>query len=131
MCSRQGDSYWKIYTSGGAYFSQYVTALSDARHKNVQGDIALTVEMVAKAPAVKFTWKDEKKPGLFVGSLAQYWKMALPEVVREQGDGTLSLDYQVTALMAAIVTARKVEDHETRLRRLEKMFALNDNDLED
>ena len=131
MCSRQGDSYWKIYSSGGAYFSQYVTALSDARHKNVQGDVALTVEMVAKAPAVKFTWKDEKKPGLFVGSLAQYWKMALPEVVREQGDGTLSLDYQVTALMAAIVTARKVENHETRLRRLEKMFALNENDLED
>ena len=131
MCSRQGDSYWKIYSSGGAYFSQYVTALSDARHKNVQGDVALTVEMVAKAPAVKFTWKDEKKPGLFVGSLAQYWKMALPEVVREQNDGTLSLDYQVTALMAAIVTARKVEDHESRLRRLEKMFALNENDIED
>ena len=87
--------------------------------------------MVAKAPAVKFTWKDEKKPGLFVGSLAQYWKMALPEVVREQGDGTLSLDYQVTALMAAIVTARKVENHESRLSRLEKMFALNENDIED
>ena len=109
----------------------YVSALSDTRHKNIQGDVALTVEMVAKAPAVKFTWKDEKKPGLFVGSLAQYWQKALPEVVHSQADGTLTLDYQVTALMAAIVTARKVEDHESRLRRLEKMFALNENDIED
>ena len=136
MCSRQGDSYWKIYSNGNSEFANvysrgYVTALSDARHKNVKGDIALTVEMVAKAPAVKFTWKDEKKTGMFVGSLAQYWQMALPEVVREQGDGTLSLDYQVTALMAAIVTARKVVNHESRLQRLEKMFAINENDLED
>ena len=131
MCSRQGDSYWKIYSSGGAYFSQYVTALSDARHKDIQGDVALTVEMVAKAPAVKFTWKDEKKPGLFVGSLAQYWKMALPEVVHEQSDGTLSLDYQVAALISSITVARKVVNHESRLQRLEKMFAINEDDIED
>ena len=121
-------SEWSFST--GIYTAGYVTALSDARHKNVIGDIALTVEMVAKAPAVKFTWKDEKKPGLFVGSLAQYWQKALPEVVQDH-DGTLSLDYQVTALMAAIVTARKVENHETRLRRLEKMFEFNEYDLED
>jgi hypothetical protein len=67
---------------------------------------------------------------LFAGSLAQYWQKTLPEVVQDH-DGTLTLDYQVTALMAAIVTARKVEDHESRLRRLEKMFALNENDIED
>ena len=121
----------KLHVNGGIYSTSYVTALSDARHKNIQGDVALTVEMVAKAPAVKFTWKDEKKPGMFVGSLAQYWQKVLPEVVQSQADGTLSLDYQVTALIAAIVTARKVEDHESRLRRLEKMFALNDNDLEE
>jgi hypothetical protein len=33
--------------------------------------------------------------------------------------------------MSGITIARKVEDHESRLRRLEKMFALNENDIED
>ena len=113
------------YASSGFYTAGYVTALSDVRHKNVQGDIALTVEQIAKAPAVKFTWKDEKKPGLFVGSLAQYWQKTLPEVVQQQVDGTLSLDYQVTALMASIVIARKVEDHEDRIRKLEKILKIN------
>ena len=115
---------------GNLYSYGYVSALSDARKKNLKGDIELTVDQIAKAPAIKFTWKDEKKPGLFAGSLAQYWQKTLPEVVQDH-DGTLTLDYQVTALMAAIVTARKVEDHESRLRRLEKMFALNENDIED
>jgi hypothetical protein len=115
---------------GNLYSYGYVSALSDARKKNLKGDIELTVDQIAKAPAIKFTWKDKKKPGLFAGSLAQYWQKTLPEVVQDH-DGTLTLDYQVTALMAAIVTARKVEDHESRLRRLEKMFALNENDIED
>lgn len=115
---------------GNLYSYGYVSALSDERKKNVVSEIELTVEQIAKAPSIKFTWKDKKKPGLFAGSLAQYWQKALPEVVQDH-DGTLTLDYQVTALMAAIVTARKVENHESRLRRLEKMFALNDNDIED
>lgn len=139
MCSQDGnasDDYWSIRTSGAAIFTSvysktYVTALSDARHKNVIGDTGLTVEQIAEAPAIRFMWKDRDDQSIFAGSIAQYWQKVLPEVVQSQTDGTLSLDYQVTALMAAIVTARKVENHETRLRRLEKMFALNDNDLED
>jgi hypothetical protein len=119
------------YASSGFYTAGYVTALSDARHKNVIGDTGLTVKDIAEAPAIRFTWKDRDDQSVFAGSIAQYWQKVLPEVVQSQADGTLSLDYQVTALMAAIVTARKVENHETRLRRLEKMFALNENDIED
>ena len=122
-------SEWSFST--GIYTAGYVTALSDARHKNVIGDTGLTVKDIAEAPAIRFTWKDRDDQSVFAGSIAQYWQKVLPEVVQSQADGTLSLDYQVTALMAAIVTARKVENHETRLRRLEKMFALNENDLEE
>ena len=139
MCSQDGnagDDYWSIRTSGAAVFTSvysktYVTALSDARHKNVIGDTGLTVEQIAGAPAIRFTWKDRDDQSVFAGSIAQYWQKVLPEVVQSQADGTLSLDYQVTALISSIVVARKVENHETRLRRLEKMFALNENDLED
>ena len=139
ICSQDGnagDDYWSIRTSGAAIFTSvysktYVTALSDARHKNVIGDTELTVEQIAGAPAIRFTWKDRDDQSVFAGSIAQYWQKVLPEVVQSQADGTLSLDYQVTALISSIVVARKVENHESRLRRLEKMFAFNDNDLED
>ena len=121
----------KLHVNGGIYSTSYVTALSDARHKDVIGDIGLTVEQIAEAPAIRFQWNDRDDKTVFAGSIAQYWQKVLPEVVQSQADGTLSLDYQVTALMAAIVTARKVEDHESRLRRLEKMFAINEDDIED
>ena len=107
-----------LHVVGGIYATTYVAALSDERKKDVKGDITLTVDQVAKAPAVKFGWKDKKNPGVFVGSLAQYWQEAMPEVVQDH-DGTLSLDYQVTALMSSIVTARKVVNHEERIKQLE------------
>jgi hypothetical protein len=57
----------------------------------------------------------------------------MPQVVTAANDEmqTLSMQYDVPALIAATILARKVENHESRLRRLEKMFALNENDIED
>ena len=112
------------------YSRGYVAALSDERKKNVVGDIALTIEQIANARAVEFYWKDKRDIDLHVGSIAQDWQKILPQAVFEK-DGELSMDYSVIALMCGITIARKVEDHETRLRRLEKMFALNENDIED
>ena len=107
------------------YSRGYVTALSDERKKNVVGDIELTVEQIAQARAVEFYWKDKRDTDLHVGSIAQDWQKILPQAVYEK-DGELSMDYSVIALMCGITIARKVEDHESRLRRLEKMFALNE-----
>jgi hypothetical protein len=64
----------EVYVSTGLYSHGYVTALSDIRHKDVMGDVKLTVSEVANAPAVKFLWKDRRQEGLQVGSIAQYWK---------------------------------------------------------
>ena len=139
VCSQDGnagDDYWSIRTSGAAAFTSvysktYVTALSDARHKDVIGDTGLTVEDIAKAPAIRFQWNDRDDKTVFAGSIAQYWQKILPEVVQSQADDTLSLDYQVAALISSITVARKVVDHESRLQRLEKMFAINEDDIED
>ena len=139
MCSQDGnagDDYWSIRTSGAAVFTSvysktYVTALSDARHKNVIGDTGLTVEQIAEAPAIRFTWKDRDDKTVFAGSIAQYWQKVLPEVVQSQADDTLSLDYQVAALISSITVARKVVNNESRLQRLERMFAINEDDIED
>jgi hypothetical protein len=136
MCSRQGDTYWKITSNGNSEFANvysrgYVTALSDARHKDVIGDTGLTVEDIAEAPAIRFQWNDRDDKTVFAGSIAQYWQKVLPEVVQSQADDTLSLDYQVAALISSITVARKVMNHESRLQRLERMFAINEDDIED
>ena len=108
------------YASTGVYSGGYVTALSDARHKDVKGDVGLTVSEVANAPAVKFLWKDRRQEGLQVGSIAQYWQKVMPEAIVKNADGELTMSYGVIALLASIATARKVEDLERRVVNLEK-----------
>lgn len=139
MYAIDGTFYFKANNNGGGatlnvgnlYSAGYVTALSDARHKNVIGDTELTVEQIAGAPAIRFQWNDRDDKTVFAGSIAQYWQKVLPEVVQSQADGTLSLDYQVAALISSITVARKVMNHESRLQRLERMFAINEDDIED
>lgn len=112
---------YKLHVEGTIYATGAITALSDARHKDITGEAGVTVEQIAHAPAVQFLWKDKerRKDGQQVGTLAQYWRTVLPEVVSDKG-GELSMQYGVTALVSAIVTARKVVDHERRITELEK-----------
>ena len=102
-----------------------VTALvatsSDIRKKNVVSyDLPLTLNQIADAPTIKFTWKDNAQLGEQVGTIAQYWQKVLPQTIRTEKDDTLSLQYGVAALVATITTARKVVDHEKRISELEK-----------
>lgn len=111
---------YKLHVDGTIYATGNVTALSDARKKDVLGDKAIGVEQIADAPAVQFLWKGERaKEGVQVGTLAQYWQGVLPEVVLDKG-GELSMQYGVAALVSAIITARKVVDHERRISELER-----------
>ena len=109
---------YKLHVTGDIYATGGVTCLSDARKKDVVCDLPITVDEVANAPAIRFLWKDERKVGYQAGTLAQYWQKVLPEVITDKS-GELSMQYGVTALVAAIVTARRVTDHEERIRQLE------------
>ena len=110
---------YRLHVAGDIYATGAVTALSDARKKDVQKGVAIGVEQIADAPAVQFLWKGERaKEGLQVGTLAQYWQTVLPEVVMDKG-GELSMQYGVAALVAGIITARRVLDHERRIQALE------------
>ena len=84
------------------------------------GDIGLTLDDVASAPAVRFLWKDRRTDKSQVGSIAQYWQKMLPEAIVESKDGELTMSYGVVALMSSIITARKVVDHEKRIAELER-----------
>ena len=112
---------YPLHVGGSIYSTGAITALSDARKKDITGEAGVTVEQIAHAPAVQFLWKDKerRKDGQQVGTLAQYWQTVLPEVVMDKG-GELSMQYGVAALVSAIVTARKVVDHERRITELEK-----------
>ena len=129
MCSRQGDSYWKIKSNGDGTFANVYSngtltclaesSTSDARKKTIVGQVDLSVESIAKMPTVKFLWKHIPDKTVQVGTLAQSWQNVLPEAVTEN-DGVLGFQYGVAALLSAIVTARKVVDHERRIAQLEK-----------
>lgn len=115
---------YALHVSGTIYASGAITALSDMRDKIVMDEARLGVERIAEAPSFVYNWKDPQKHDydLHVGSSAQYWRTVLPEVVLEAKDekGTLSMQYGVAALVSAITIARKVVDHEQRIKKLER-----------
>ena len=122
------DASGRLKLIGDFYATGGVTALvatsSDIRKKNVVSyDLPLTLNQIADAPTIKFTWKDNAKLGEQVGSIAQYWQKVLPQTIRTEKDDTLSLQYGVAALVSSIITARKVVDHEERIKALEKECA--------
>lgn len=106
-----------IYSNTGVYSAGYVTALSDARKKDVLGDVELSAEQIAEMPAVRFSWIDKTKPGIFIGTLAQPWQKLLPEAVHTMADGVLSFDYQSTAMVSVINLAREVVAIKSKLKR--------------
>lgn len=115
------DPSYKLHVAGTIYATGAITALSDARKKDITGEAGVTVEQIAHAPAVQFLWKDKerRKDGQQVGTLAQYWRTVLPEVVSDKG-GELSMQYGVAALVSSIIIARKVANHEVRIDKMEK-----------
>ena len=113
----------EVYVSTGLYSHGYVTALSDIRHKDVMGDVRLTVSEVANAPAVKFLWKDRRQEGLQVGSIAQYWKKVLPEAIVEAADGELTMSYGVIALLASIANAREIVNLKREIADLKRTLS--------
>jgi hypothetical protein len=114
-----------VRASTGVYSEGYVTALSDIRHKDVMGDVKLTVSEVANAPAVKFMWKDRRQEGLQVGSIAQYWKKVLPEAIVEAADGELTMSYGVIALLASIANAREIVNLKREISELKRKLQIN------
>ena len=109
---------YKLHVSGDIYATGGVTSLSDARKKDVVSNVKLSVYDIANAPAIKFLWKHDRSLGYQAGTIAQYWKNVLPEVVTDKNN-ELSMQYGVTALIASIIIAKKVTEHERRISELE------------
>ena len=129
MCSQNsaGDGVWSIRTNGNAIFQSVysngtITTLSDIRHKEIVEDIKLGVDSIASMRCIVYRKKGEEDNTLYAGSIAQDWQKILPQVVSvaNNEEMTLSLQYGVAALIASIITARKVVEHERRIADLER-----------
>ena len=103
-----GSSGSASITCARVYSNGSVTALSDARKKDVLGDVELSVDDIARMPAVRFRWKDLDQPGTFIGTLAQSWREILPEAVQPMGDN-LGFDYNGAAIVAVVNLAKAVQ----------------------
>lgn len=138
-----------IHTTTGLLSDDYVTALSDIRFKDVVRKFTLSVDDIAGASLIIFTWKGRNDDRQHAGIIAQEWQKILPEAVVEGEDGRLAVDYGVIGAASAVSLARKVKEQqkeiellkkksneqekkmaemEKRLARIEKMFALTEED---
>ena len=87
-----------------------VSVVSDKRKKIVSKEMVLDLDKIADAPSVLFKWRDSQGDTEHVGTIAQYWQDVLPQVVCENHDGELSMQYGTAALVAVISVARELRE---------------------
>lgn len=109
-----------VQTSGNAacYTNVAWSVSSDMRLKHIVSNAGASIEQIADAPIFNFRWLSGGNDTI-LGSSAQYWQTVFPCAVRGDMNSFLSMDYGGIALSAAVITARKVVDHEQRIRQLE------------
>ncbi len=113
--SNNGNSYGNIQAQNG-YAEGTWASKSDARMKNVVGDVDLTVEQIAAMPAVKFTWKNDPEKRVHVGTLAQPWQKVLPEAIETTQADTLMMCYGEAAMVSVIKLAQRVLELERMIK---------------
>lgn len=107
----------------GSWYGSWRGA-SDIRKKNVVSKVDVDVAQIAELPIFNFTWKNSTDKDTYLGTSAQEVKKLFPSAVSVMSDGMLGMAYGETALAAAVMTARKVVDHEARIKRMEKEIEL-------
>ena len=108
---------YKLHVNGSMYATSYANS-SDIRLKNKRYDINISTNQIASAPTFVFSWINDGR--IDIGSSAQYWKEVLPDIVREDNDGYLTMPNANIALASVICLARNVETIEQRVERLER-----------
>ena len=97
-----------------------VVQSSDATLKDILStEPRFGVKEIANAPLVYFNWLHRKDTKQHLGSIAQYWNVVTPECVRGN-EGNMSMDYATLGLVSGIINARKIVDHEERIKALEE-----------
>ena len=96
-----------VYTQAGQLYAAQMNATngfyetSDARLKNFKDDIK-ALNVVSEIPTKYFTWKKDETddPKLHIGTSAQEIQKLYPDLVTENEEGELSVDYARLSIIA-------------------------------
>ena len=115
------DSSYALNVGGTIYATGAITERSDIRCKDVETyQWAPSLSMIANAPIIRYSMKDDETQRMRVGSVAQYWQKVMPEAVCEAADGTLSMNYGEISLVNVIALAREVRQLKAEIEQLKK-----------
>lgn len=100
---------YKLHVAGTIYATGSITERSDIRCKDVETyQWSPTLDMIADAPIIRYTMKDDKTHRMRVGSVAQYWGKVMPETLSCDADGILSIAQGDICMVNVIALARVV-----------------------
>ena len=100
---------YKLHVAGTIYATGSITERSDIRCKDVETyQWSPTLDMIADAPIIRYTMKDDKTHRMRVGSVAQYWEKMIPETVSKDNKGILSIAQGDICMVNVIALARVV-----------------------
>lgn len=108
-----------FYTQKVDYRGATIVQSSDLRLKTILRPTSLSVQAIAAAPSFLYTWKRGEDKAAHAGGSAQYWRGVLPEVVTEDADGWLAMEYDRIAYAAVVSIAREVLSVTRRIDELE------------
>jgi hypothetical protein len=110
---------YKLHVAGTIYATGAITERSDIRCKDVETyQWAPSLSMIANAPIIRYSMKDDDTHRMRVGSVAQYWQKMIPEAVSCDANGTLSIAQGDICMVGMIALAREIEQLKAKIKLL-------------
>lgn len=111
------------YRWSGVYSKTALNVSSDERLKTFKGDISISLDDLKSLPKSYFTWNDDEKQKVRIGTSAQAVQKLYPELVEKDEKGYLGIEYE-TLSVVALAAIDKLYDYckslEHRIEILEK-----------
>ena len=110
---------YKLHVAGTIYATGSITERSDIRCKDVETyQWSPTLDMIADAPIIRYTMKDDETHRERVGTVAQYWEKMIPETVSKDNEGILSIAQGDICMVNVIALARVVRKMREEIEKL-------------